>query len=78
MKEQALGQELTDDPAAARAEREPHRDLAPSSVRTDEQQVREVRRSQEQYGRDDGRYDVDHILRVKTRAVGSLRARPHS
>ncbi len=50
--EHALGEQLAEQAAAGDAEREPHRDLPPTPQGAREQQVRDVRRRDEQH--DDG------------------------
>jgi hypothetical protein len=46
--QQALGEQLTDQPRAARANGEPHGDLPPAPRRANEEQVRDVRAGREQ------------------------------
>ena len=52
--QQAFGEQLLHDPAAPRAEREPHRHLAAASGRPRQQQVRDVRAGDDQHEPDRG------------------------
>ena len=64
--EQAFGQELGEEPAPARPERHPQRDLSATEQRTREQKVGDVRARDEQHDRRDAG-DPERDLRDRGR-----------
>ena len=73
--EETFGQQLPNDPPAARAECQSHRDLLAARGRADQEQVREIETPDQQNEGDDGEHDGQDLLCIKARAVGSLSAR---
>ena len=65
-KEDALGQQLSHETGAARADGKPHRELAPAGGGSGQQQVRDVRARDQQHGADDAAEQPGNRLHLPT------------